>query len=589
MNKITGSARTLARIFAKNKAACAALVFLWLVTLVPRVYWLSQKDAFHNDEITSILFSEYNDLGWTQHFQFDKAFSGKQIKESFLLTDGTYKEMFSDIWKLWHTTRDIHFAPFFILFRIAEGTLKTGEIRDLLPRAGGLNLILYSISFFVFFFLVKRLIPGNKILPYIASTATFLSTAAISSSVLFRPYQMQQTFTIIFVYVVIRYLTEDKFILHTNNKLYIKQSFLFAFAASTALALTSVLFSIIFVVVLGLFVIAWCIYTKRYKDIGVYIFSFFVALGASQIIYAGYLGILLGFGLTTAGQVFSKAVSSAAGSSLGGLIEAAPEAASETAKTIFQEQVDKVFSIKPLPAMFEQLYGYYWTLPVIIVTGVIAAAAILLFLLNKKKPKINWKNRVLDAVFSPCTGIVLAAALFILLGIIGAQFKEMRYGAPVYPFFILIPALILNTIKNKKIMTALGCALVISFGVYDFTESKVPNVWHGIPDKLYKFRNEPQIPAFIIADSNHFPLLLPYLADDQIYIFNKQIYPAFQKFNFEEFFLIINDPLIEKNVIDSELWEIEEVYKVGVNIGLWTVGKIKRIASAEAVDRLKNE
>jgi hypothetical protein len=179
----------------------------------------------------------------------------------------------------------------------------------------------------------------------------------------------------------------------------------------------------------------------------------------------------------------------------------------------------------------------------------------------------------------PWHGIVLFAfaLIFVILGNMFAQFQVMRYALPVYPFFILLPACFLYTIKDRRVFVFFSLALIFSFAINTFNPGKMDNVWKGKRAE-YKFTQEPDIPAFIFCQSNYYPLLIPYLHDDQKYVINNSLDSILNTYAVDEFFVIIDDPLVPEIVIDDGIFEILESYKVGIIIYLLTVGNLRRKA-----------
>jgi hypothetical protein len=253
-------------------------------------------------------------------------------------------------------------------------------------------------------------------------------------------------------------------------------------------------------------------------------------------------------------------------------------------KTQLEIEMDIIMNMPPIKTLLNFLYLYFWSLPVIIVTVITACFAIAFYLTDtKQEPLLLFvKKNIASFFISPRFLLSAAAVVFILLGIVGADFKEMRYGVPAYPFLVIVPMIILEKIKDKRVFYALSAAFAICFSVNTFNVNKLWGVWHNVPAERYRFAAEPEIPAFVICNSSHYPLLVPYLADDQAYIFDESVTAALQKYKFDEFFIIINDPLIPANPIYTTTMGLEvlETYRVGVNIGLWTVGKFRRVAAA---------
>lgn len=561
------------------------LAALWLTALIPRVYWFTQKQVLHNDEMISVFVSEGNKLGWMEEFPHQIEIKGKLIKSAMLLTDRTIKDIVSDVFRLWQTTEDgSQPGPFYIFLRLMFGIHTSGNIEDVIVRGAVLNLILWTISFCFFYKLLMLLFNNNSWIAGLGALCTFLSTATISNTMLIRSYQLQETTLIIFAWCLIKYLDVQKKLVSEDGKTWLNKRFFFATSILTGLALTTGRYSIVYVVLTGIFVMAYFFYNKKQKEIPLYIGVLVCSIITAQGIYIDYLRPQLGMVsmFLDKENMIKSSFGTGTSSAYQPLSAENLNSGNIDATTALEDRVYQIFHTPAIPTLLKQLWTHYWTLPVLIACGAALVAALLCFFIprpqknNRNRQALNWKKLVLDFVFSPHLWLCAFAFVYAAIAIYTANFKELRYSVPVFPFFILLPMFIISRIKIKYVMIAVSVMLTICFASTCFTEARVLNVWKGRRE-LYKFAKEPEIPAFIICASSHYPLVLPYLADEQTYVFDTNIYTAFEKFPYNEFFLIINDPIVRENVIDSDVWTIEETYPVGVNIGLWTVGRLKRI------------
>jgi hypothetical protein len=96
------------------------LLILYSLTLGIRIYWLSQKNGFHVDEGLSVTLACYNRyMWWSNNYEFNKKYTGKEVKEISLCDNGSFKNAIGDIYRLWKDNRDppipiciIHFFVF---------------------------------------------------------------------------------------------------------------------------------------------------------------------------------------------------------------------------------------------------------------------------------------------------------------------------------------------------------------------------------------------------------------------------------------------------------------------------------------------
>ena len=582
--KLPTKAAFLAFLKSPKVIGGAVLVILWALNCGARIYWFTQKDAFHNDEVISIITSQNNSLGLTYNYAYGNVYSGKAVKEATLMTDTTFKEMWSDIGKLRiDSANGAHTNFYLTLFRIALGRLKSGNIKDLIPRAGALNLILFTISFFVFFKLMQMLFKEYRVIPYLAVFCAFIATGPISNTLYFRLYQLQETMMILLAYFFLKYRDTKKLMLSDDGKTYIHFAFLVVMSVVAGLTMLTGYVVIIYVGFIGLYAIIYSIYRKKPVEIAIYFFLLITGMLLAGVAYVPFLpsvdmtirsGITRLSGYIKAAQPSAEA---AAGAAFAGVA---------ASKTQLEIEMEMIMNMPPIKTLLNFLNLYFWSLPVIIITIITACFAAALYLAETKKgPGYLLTKKTIGSFFiSPRFMLSVSAVAFILLGIVGADFKEMRYGVPAYPFLVILPMVILEKIKDKRVLYALTAAFAVCFSVNTFNESKLWGVWHNVPAQRYRFAAEPDIPAFVICSSSHYPLLVPYLADDQAYIFDDNIQSALEKFKFDEFFIIINDPLIPANPIYTASMGLEvlETYRVGVNIGLWTVGKFRRVPVAAA-------
>ncbi len=194
------------------------LIAVYALTLGVRIYWLSQKDALHVDEGLTIAITSYNDFIAAENYEYNKKYTGKELKEESLASDASLKGALADIHNLWKDNRDPpHTNLYYTFLRLALIGLKSGDIAPIILRGGILNLLFFTISFIFFFMLMRRLFPENKLLQFAAVFCAFMSTAAISNTLFLRPYQIQETLFIMFVFYFVLSIDRNKNIIYEKK------------------------------------------------------------------------------------------------------------------------------------------------------------------------------------------------------------------------------------------------------------------------------------------------------------------------------------------------------------------------------------
>jgi hypothetical protein len=82
------------------------LVAIYLIALSIRIYWLTEKEGFNVDEGLSVTLACYNDYMWSANYDFNRTYTGREIKEVSLCDNSSIKNVFGDIYRLWIDNRD---------------------------------------------------------------------------------------------------------------------------------------------------------------------------------------------------------------------------------------------------------------------------------------------------------------------------------------------------------------------------------------------------------------------------------------------------------------------------------------------------
>jgi len=479
------------------------LIVIYALALGIRVYWLSQKEGLHVDEGMTIAIACYNDFILRENYEYGKKYTGKELKEASLVSDASLKDALSDVRNLWKDNRDApHTNLYYTFLRLSLVGLKTGDVAPIVFRGGILNLLLFTVSFIFFFLLMRLLFAGSKLLQYAATFCAFISTAAISNTLFIRPYQIQETLFIMFCYYFVLSLSWAKYFIHEKkfNLGVVKPLVLTSLL--TAVTLLTGYYAIIFIGLFGLYAIIMLCANKKFTEIPFYFAVLGLGVLFAQILYPKYLS---GF------------------SSYRG---------KETIRTISANMSENIKS--SITSAGTLLQKHFFSYPVIIVC-VLCLAYILVMLIREKKfngliQKILSKNTSTIhsapaelAVQKTAWYIFAASVIFLFIVLIIAPYKVLRYGMPVFPFLVILPAMLIGSVeaKSRKIAACAALLLCGCFALNATKESKIENIFRGKLNQ-YVFAQDKETPVYVINgawSSWKYGNLIPYLNDEQAYYF----------------------------------------------------------------------
>jgi len=514
------------------KLSC--LLLTWVICLGLRVYWTSQREGFHSDEVSSILVTYYKNIMWDEYPALDQVFHGDELKYMIFGEKGNnLKEAVKDIGRLWRDTHGdgVHTNIFYTLYRLALVGLNSGDMKDIIFRGSILNLFLFSISYFIFFLFLRSLMfritsDGGRFshaAPYIICFCTFMTPVTVSTTLFIRPYQLQETMCIIFIYTFYKFFDMPK-VIRQDNKYFFNISFTVMLSVVTALTLLSHYFSLVLVCLFGLYCLSFLIYKKKYPETLAYFLVLVFAVLLADVLDHVYLY-----------------------NGIGGLV--LRNYHRDVALNGFMEYSSYVLSL---------LYNYYFTLPVI----VLCLLWLVYIVLSKTK-----------LLFSPVVFTIISITIVNNICVtILAPYIHIHYTAPVFPFFSVLLLYFLCSIKDRKsfILFSFGCILAFtSSAVCDL--GKIEKVAAHYKKADFYFTRDADIPVvFIINRPFQYTNIIPYLSDSQEYIFENNVESAvdfvIQK-KTAECYLIV--PYEDKNNVvsyikNSNIFSIESVFDYSI-------------------------
>ena len=473
------------------------LIVVYALALGIRVYWLSQKEGLHVDEGMTIAIACYNNFILRENYEYGKKYTGKELKEASLVSDASLKDALSDVRNLWKDNRDApHTNLYYTFLRLSLIGLKTGDVAPIVFRGGFLNLLFFTVSFVFFFLLMRLLFADSKLLQYASTFCAFVSTAAISNTLFIRPYQIQETLFIMFCYYFALSLSWNKHFIHENKFNFGIVKPLLLMSLLTAVTLLTGYYAIIFIGLFGLYAICQLCANKKFTEIPFYFAVLGLGILFAQILYPKYLS---GF------------------SSYRG---------KETIRTISLNMQDNLQSSIAKAGTLLQKHFFSYS---VIIVCVLCLAYIVVMLIRKEKfnglvQKIRSKNLcTLSAIQKMAWYIFAASVIFLFIVLIIAPYKVLRYGMPVFPFLVILPAMLISSVeaRSRKIAVCVTLLLCGCFALNATKESKIENVFRGKPNE-YAFTQDKDLSVYVFNgawSSWKYGNLIPYVNDEQTYYF----------------------------------------------------------------------
>ncbi|MBQ9688807.1 hypothetical protein IJV79_04140 [bacterium] len=256
-------------------------VIIFIFALLIRIGLLSQKNDLHYDEFINISAASHTEFFQkrNKYFEKNKFYTGKELK-SQLLFDGK-SDMLQDLKSLRNGTGDVlHTNLYYSVFRIFFEGADGFNLNEYLIRAGLLNLILFSFSYFFMYKLLNMLFDDKK---YVALGLflAFCNSASISNTLFLRLYQMQEMLFILMVYLSVKYW-------NITPKLSVKN--LLGFSCLTAFTLLSGYYAILFV---ALVYFAILIASRSKDTINFLTLSAILSTGLVLLLYPPYFDFIV--------------------------------------------------------------------------------------------------------------------------------------------------------------------------------------------------------------------------------------------------------------------------------------------------------
>lgn len=498
----------------KNLILC---LFVFILTLGIRLYFIGQKQGFFIDEIytrTTVVgkFKAVNEM-CKQPF---KSFSAGSIKNWIFGKPET--SIMEDVEQIWKNNYEDTAHPnlYFYLFRIGLN-FSDFSPQGFLNFGCGLNLLFFTFSFFIMMKILIRLFGDNKLVP-IGLALAFLNTGTISMTLFIRPYEMQILGIIFITYIYMIY--EDK-LKNSANPL-------------------------------------------SYKDICILIFSltFVYLIGYFLVIYAAILGIFLLFKIRGNKTNFIILCSSAFLALLVALAFFPNYFQCIHDNRFYDVSKNYVFLENFLPrlAFSKNIFIDFIFYKIILFASVLT----IIFCIDKNK-----------TINKQCLKLIIFALIWEVIIAIITSYTLIRYFTPAFPILSLIILLLISKTKDKyqNFVAISFIVLYLAAAIFSFKQefgsptsyekqnskvlpygAKIENLWAMPVPSLSK-----NIPVYICMYAELEPLNMFSRLNDNKNLVIKNMYANLKldELDDSEFYLIYFDRIPK----DNKLYEMEYLGK----------------------------
>ena len=456
-----------------RKYNCKIIIttIILIISVCIRCYWCSQKEGMDVDEVLSFVICNRNAPTWD--YQLMGNLTGTEIKTLTMINDTSLRDTFSDLWKMYITTRDSQHTNFYYsLLRISLVGLDSVDIRDINLRAYVLNLLFFLVEFFFYIKLLSVYFKNSKESYCVGILCFGLMAGGISNTLLNRDYQLQEMSYVILAYYVSKIVVR----LRNNEYGFTKRDF-----GYTTLSLTCALFTgyfaLFFVFFLGLFLLKELYDTGgMVKGMKFFCTTFLLSIFNCCIMYHSYYMGFLGDG--------------------------------RIKEMIFGEgALTRFFNSLEIYCMTINIYTLY--LPVIIIFFVIA-------IFNFRHIKsIPW--------------IVFPTFIYTIFIFVIAPYKFNRYIVAATPILLLLIPYLGKMISNVLLRRLVLCVISFVYIVNSFDQTRINSLSQN--KELSKTLAKENITIVQSGGAWQIASLFPYMSDNVKYNITNKVNPLEYRVN----------------------------------------------------------
>ena len=410
------------------------LTFLvFILALFARCYLMNIKQGLHTDETFAFLLSTNNKSGINVPFEYNQHYTALDLKKKYGKENNDIKSIVKDIKDIRTNAVDkLNPTLYYSLIRISQYNL-TGDfdLNKLIERAFFLNLLIFILSFFIMIKLLNLLDIEKKYIPFFLLVA-FLNTCTLSIFIFIKPYILQEFAFLFLTYVFVLNIKNADNFLNIKNILLV--------VLSLTIALLSGYFSLIYISLLSVAYIAYCLKTKHINNILYFAGFLLLSFICVFIIYPDYFYV----------SSISEHTSS---------------------KT---DILNYISGLGLRLILFFSTYLFY--LPIIL---------IVLYCIFQKKDKkgLSKLNLIL--------WIVILNLIFAILTYIATPNKILRYMSPAFPLISLIIPYLITNLKNRSKIFLIGITCIVYILGFIYS-TKIESIDSAV-EKKYPYAFYPNI------------------------------------------------------------------------------------------------
>ena len=366
-----------------------SIILICVFAISIRMHLANNKTTMFWDEKYSILSSNNSINKYYGYYTNLNNTLGEEIFKNNYYDDTSIRDVINDIKSLYIDSKDPFISNlYYSLLRIAFTGQIAYKIKEIVFVASILNSIFFVISYIFLFKLLKLIFDNkNKNIILVSLFIMAINPVSISFSIFVRPYQIQETFLIAILYIVLNTIIYNRYSI---------KNFILTILIS-GLGYLTLSSTLIFILILS-FMLFFC--KINIKTLIYYALIFNIALVVSQLLYTKFFNI------------------------------------------IFSQTGRSGIHLFPLTKLFYYInfYTFCGSLPYIII-----ALFITIIIYGKKKYTYD-NNKINILIFIILFGIISSVISYIVAG-----HDAMRYSANGYIFILFIIPLFLFLIKINSI------------------------------------------------------------------------------------------------------------------------------------------
>ena len=434
-----------------------------IISICIRFYWFSQKEGMDGDEVLSFVICNRNAPTWD--YQMIGNLTGTEVKTMSMINDTSLRDMFSDLGKMYITTRDSQHTNFYYsLLRISLVGLDSVDIRDINMRAFVLNLLFFLVEFFFYIKLLSVYFKNSQLSYYVGLLCFGLMAGGISNTLLNRDYQLQEMSYVILAYCV------TQIVVKLRNKEYdfTKRDFCHVTLSLTC-ALFTGYFALFFVFFLGLFLLKELYDTSLLVRGGSFFFSaLLLSIFNCCFMYHSYYMGFLGDGRIK----------------------------------------DMIFGEGALTRFCNSLESYCMTINIYTLYFPVIIFLLIVVLLKFRQIKsIPW--------------VLLPTFVYTFFVFVIAPYKVNRYIVAATPIMLLIIPYLGKTISNVLLRRVVLCVISLVYVICSFDQTRINSLSQN--KELTKILSENSITIVQSDGAWQIASLFPYMKDNVKYNITNKI------------------------------------------------------------------